>query len=248
LLKRKRRLEKGDRIAFPESSMVAEVVESNPEVGEDIVELSGVEDVEREIDSIGEVPLPPYITEYTGDAERYQTVYAHTYGSVAAPTAGLHFTEELIGKLREKGIERVETHLRVGWGTFSPIRVERIEEHKIHAEEGSVSEETAEKINEARSKGGRVVAVGTTVTRLLETASDESGKVHKWEGSTSLYIMPGYRFKAVDVLITNFHLPRTSLIALVGAFGGMERILEVYKHAVKEGYRFYSFGDAMLVE
>ena len=248
LLRRRRRLEAGDRILFPESSLVATVIESDEEVGEDIIELDGVADVGAEIDRIGRIPLPPYITEYGGDLSRYQTVYARVSGSVAAPTAGLHFTPDLLRRLEERGIGRVETHLRVGWGTFSPIRAERIEEHKLHAEEGEVTSEAAEAINAARGRGGRIVAVGTTVTRLLETVADEGGMVRPFCGATDLYITPGYRFRAVDVLITNFHLPRTSLLALVAALLGVDRTLEAYEYAVRERFRFYSFGDAMLIE
>ncbi|HDS30861.1 MAG TPA: tRNA preQ1(34) S-adenosylmethionine ribosyltransferase-isomerase QueA, partial [Firmicutes bacterium] len=199
LLKRQRRLEPGDTIHFPESRLVAEILESGGESGENILEMrmgddcSGVHD---EIEKIGRLPLPPYITDYKGDLGRYQTVYAKVPGSVAAPTAGLHFTDEVFKRLESRGIEKTEVHLRVGWGTFSPIRSENLEEHSIHAEYGRVTPEAASKINECRKKGGRVVAVGTTVTRILETASDNHGKVHTFEGPTGLFITPGYRFKA----------------------------------------------------
>ncbi|MFH1675873.1 MAG: S-adenosylmethionine:tRNA ribosyltransferase-isomerase, partial [bacterium] len=193
------------------------------------------------------IPLPPYITDYQGELEKYQTVYSRTKGSVAAPTAGLHFTPELFDSLNEKGIERIEVHLRVGWGTFSPIRSETLEGHILHAEIGEVPGDSVNKINEIRGNGGRIIAVGTTVTRLLETASDDSGKIRPFTGSTDLYITPGYSFRAIDALITNFHLPKTSLLALVAAFLGTERTLSAYDFAVKERYRFYSFGDAMLI-
>jgi len=247
LLRRRRRLEIGDTILFPESRLVAIVVEGNTDLGEDVIELGGVNDVGSEIDRIGRVPLPPYIKAYTGDMERYQTVYARIPGSVAAPTAGLHFTPEVLRRLEQKGIGRVEGHLRVGWGTFSPIRSENLEGHTLHEESCELSEVAAETINRARESGGRIVAVGTTMTRLLESAVDETGRVRAFSGRTGLYITPGYEFRAVDVLLTNFHLPRTSLLGLVGAFLGVDRTLEAYRFAIEERFRFYSFGDAMLV-
>jgi S-adenosylmethionine:tRNA ribosyltransferase-isomerase len=250
LLKRKRRLEPGDRMLFPESALVADVIEGADEVGEDVIELSvigGVSGVEDEIERIGRIPLPPYITDYDGDMNRYQTIYASVPGSVAAPTAGLHFTKRVLDGLKRRGIERAEVHLRVGWGTFSPIRAENLEDHHLHAESGQLTRRAADQINACRKNGGRIVAVGTTVTRLLETVTDNDGIVHAFEGATDLYITPGYGFRAVDVLLTNFHLPKTSLLALVAAFMGVERTLEAYRYAVKERFRFYSFGDAMLV-
>ena len=248
LMKRRRRLEPGDIVLFPESKLMAEIIESDAELGEDIVELSGVEDVPGEIESTGRIPLPPYISEFEGDIGRYQTVYARTRGSVAAPTAGLHFTDELLRRIDEMGVKRAQVHLRVGWGTFNPIRTDEIEEHKLHAEEGEISAEDAEKINVARKNGGRVVAVGTTVTRLLETSVDSDGVVHPFSGATDLYITPGYECRAVDVLVTNFHLPRSSLLALVMAFLGTERTMEAYEYAIELRYRFYSFGDAMIID
>ncbi len=248
LLRRRRRLDAGDRVLFPESKLVATVVECNDEIGEDVVELSLDDgDVESEVERIGRIPLPPYITDYTGDLGRYQTVYARVSGSVAAPTAGLHFTPSVFKKLEERGIGLADVHLSVGWGTFSPIRAENLDEHNLHSEEGEITGETAARINEARRRGGRIVAVGTTVTRLLETSADQSGVIHPFKGRTDLFITPGYRYKAVDVLLTNFHLPRTSLLALVAAFMGVERTLQAYEFAIGERYRFYSFGDAMLL-
>jgi S-adenosylmethionine:tRNA ribosyltransferase-isomerase len=247
LLKRRRRLEPGDSVVFPESALTATIIESNDEIGEDIVELGGIEDIQGEIEKIGDIPLPPYIKKYRGDSEKYQTVFAKITGSVAAPTAGLHFTPELLDKLKGKGIERVEGHLRVGWGTFSPIRAENIEDHNLHAEVGELSQDAADRLNEIRSKGGRIIAVGTTMTRLLETSVDENGIFHAFQGPTDLYITPGYEFKAVDVLLTNFHLPKTSLLALVSAFLGTETTLAAYQYAVERNFRFYSFGDAMLI-
>ncbi len=247
LLRRRRRLEPGDSIVFPESALTATVIESHDAIGEDIVELGGVKDVQGEIEKIGDIPLPPYIKEYRGDVEKYQTVFARITGSVAAPTAGLHFTEELLNDLKNIGIETVHGHLRVGWGTFSPIRTENIEDHNLHAEVGELTQDAADRLNEIRSKGGRIVAVGTTMTRLLETSVDKNGKFHSFQGPTDLYITPGYQFKAVDVLLTNFHLPKTSLLALVSAFLGTKVTLAAYRFAVERKFRFYSFGDAMLI-
>lgn len=247
LLRRRRRLGKGDRVLFPESGMVGTVVTSDEEVGEDIVELSGVEDVEAEIERIGRIPLPPYVKHYDGDVGKYQTVFARISGSVAAPTAGLHFTPRVLKALEEQGIHRIEGYLRVGWGTFSPIRTERLEDHDLHAEFGVLGDDAASELNEIRKRGGRIIAVGTTMTRLLETAVDDSGVLHQFSGSTAKYITPGYEFRAIDGLLTNFHLPRTSLLALVAAFTGVERILDAYRFAVENRFRFYSFGDAMLI-
>lgn len=247
LIRRLRRLEPGDRILFPESRLVATFIMDSGDEGEGIVEFSGVENIDLEIEKIGRIPLPPYIKDYKGDISRYQTIYARKSGSVAAPTAGLHFTQTVLDNLRAKGVETAEIHLKVGWGTFKPIRSETLEEHHLHEEEGEITLESVSKINKAKESGGRVVAVGTTVTRLLESASDESGKIRPFSGFTGLYITPGYRFKCIDALITNFHLPGTSLLALVAAFMGVERTLEAYKYAVNERFRFYSFGDAMLI-
>lgn len=250
LLNRRRRLSAGDIILFPESNLYARMIEVDEELGEDIVELGvgdGSGDIFSEIDKIGNVPLPPYIKNYAGDMERYQTIFAKVSGSVAAPTASLHFTDEVLKNLDGRGIGHVECHLRVGWGTFSPVRSENLEDHKLHEEIGEITEETCKKINETRKQGGRIIAVGTTVTRLLETAADENGDLHEFIGPTSLYITPGYRFRAVDVLLTNFHLPKTSLLALVAAFMGVDRALDAYRFAIEENFRFYSFGDAMLI-
>jgi S-adenosylmethionine:tRNA ribosyltransferase-isomerase len=247
LLRRRRRLEQGDCVLFPESRMVATVVTSDEEVGEDIVELSGVEDVAAEIERIGRIPLPPYVRDFDGDVESYQTIFAKISGSVAAPTAGLHFTPEVLKRLEDRGVGRVEGYLRVGWGTFSPIRTERLEDHELHSEFGVLTSDAASELNSIRNQGGRIIAVGTTMTRLLETAVDDGGVLHEFRGSTAKYITPGYEFKAIDGLLTNFHLPRTSLLALVAAFTGVERILEAYRFAVENRFRFYSFGDAMLI-
>lgn len=250
LLKRRRRLSPGDTILFPETNLVATVIECDEEPGKDIVELGTgdkSDQIEKEIEKIGQVPLPPYIKDYKGDMERYQTIFSKITGSVAAPTASLHFTDRVLEKLDLKGVLRVECHLRVGWGTFSPIRTEKLEDHTLHEEAGELTKQACDKINNARTNGGRIIAVGTTMTRLLETAADKDGVLHPYKGRTDLYITPGYRFRAVDVLLTNFHLPKTSLLALVSAFMGVERTLEAYEFAVKEKFRFYSFGDAMLI-
>ena len=195
-----------------------------------------------------EVPLPPYITERLDDRERYQTVYSKTLGSAAAPTAGLHFTDELLDAIRKKGIPIVDVLLHVGLGTFRPVSVENVEEHHMHSEHYEVTEEAAETINRVRRNGGRIVCVGTTTTRTLESVTDDNGVVHPGIGETSIFITPGYRFKAVDALITNFHLPESTLLMLVSALCSREEMLEVYRHAVGKRYRFFSFGDAMFIE
>ena len=199
------------------------------------------------LDRAGEVPLPPYITSKLEDNERYQTVYNKIKGSSAAPTAGLHFTNELIERLKAKGIEFVEVLLHVGLGTFRPVKEENILDHKMHSEYYEVSKESAEKINNAIEQGRRIIAVGTTSVRVLESAADCDGKVKATNGDTDIFIYPGYEFKIVKGLITNFHLPESTLIMLVSAFLSREKVLEIYKHAVEEKYRFFSFGDATLI-
>lgn len=199
------------------------------------------------LDRAGEVPLPPYITAKLEDNERYQTVYNKIKGSSAAPTAGLHFTNELIERLKAKGIEFVEVLLHVGLGTFRPVKEENILDHKMHSEYYEVSKEAAEKINNAIEQGRRIIAVGTTSVRVLESAADCDGKVKVTNGDTDIFIYPGYEFKIVKGLITNFHLPESTLIMLVSAFLSREKVLEIYKHAVEEKYRFFSFGDATLI-
>jgi S-adenosylmethionine:tRNA ribosyltransferase-isomerase len=198
----------------------------------------------------GHMPLPPYMerdAEAT-DRERYQTVYAREEGSVAAPTAGLHFTEPLLDALENKGVELVRIVLHVGVGTFRPVEAEDPAEHVMHEEFYSVSAHAAEQINAVRAKGGKVWAVGTTVTRTLESVADDAGVIHSGDGATALFIRPGYRFKAIDRLITNFHLPRSTLLMLVSAFGGYDLVMHAYREAVAQEYRFYSYGDAMLLK
>ena len=200
------------------------------------------------LDVVGNMPLPPYITKKLERKEDYQTVYARTEGSAAAPTAGLHLTEELIERIRAKGVGFVEVTLHVGLGTFRPVKVDKIEEHLMHSEHIVVDDEVAAEINRRRAAGGRVIAVGTTSARVLESVTDEEGIVHALEGETAIFIYPGYRFKAVDALVTNFHLPESTLIMLVSALAGKERVMKAYEEAVKNKYRFFSFGDAMLIQ
>jgi len=207
------------------------------------------EPVGPHLERLGHVPLPPYIKrgDRPEDRERYQTVFARRAGAIAAPTAGLHFTPELLARLAARGVERAEVTLHVGIGTFKPVTAELVHEHRMDAERFVVPAETAEAIRRTRERGGRVVAVGTTVVRTLESAADGAGGVRAGAGSTELFIVPGYRFQVVDVLLTNFHLPRSTLLMLVSAFAGRERVLEAYEEAIREGYRFYSYGDAMVV-
>jgi len=240
----------GARFFFGDDGLCAEVVGGL--VGpERIVEFFGVDDVEATIDAVGRVPLPPYIKRPEGptarDRERYQTVYAKRRGSVAAPTAGLHFTRPLLEEVRAAGVDVVELTLHISYGTFKPIRAESFEEHEMEREEMNVSRSAARSISAAKLEGRRVVAAGTTAVRALETAGDEGGVVAPFRGETDLFIYPGYKFKIVDALMTNFHLPRSSLLALVAAFAGVENVLEWYGAAVEENYRFYSYGDAMFI-
>ena len=211
----------------------------------DRAEFANVYDV---LHRVGTMPLPPYITEKLEDQSRYQTVYAREEGSAAAPTAGLHFTPELLDKIRAMGVAVVPVMLHVGLGTFRPVKAARVDEHVMHTEFFSVSEESAKIINERKAAGGRLICVGTTSCRTIESVADENGVVHPLSGDTGIFIYPGYRFKAVDALITNFHLPESTLLMLVSAFYDREKMLQAYKTAVEENYRFFSFGDAMLIE
>ncbi|MDD6887717.1 MAG: tRNA preQ1(34) S-adenosylmethionine ribosyltransferase-isomerase QueA, partial [bacterium] len=204
--------------------------------------------LEEILDRVGQMPLPPYITERLRDQTRYQTVYANESGSAAAPTAGLHFTTELLDRIRDKGVDVVNVLLHVGLGTFRPVSAERVEDHHMHTEYYRVTEEAAARINRAREHGGRIVAVGTTSARTLESVTTPDGIVHAQSGWTSIFITPGYQFHAVDALITNFHLPESTLLMLVSALASREEMLRVYQHAVEQRYRFFSFGDAMLIE
>ena len=199
------------------------------------------------LDAVGNMPLPPYITEKLKNKDDYQTVYAKSEGSAAAPTAGLHFTNELIERIKAKGTGYGEVTLHVGLGTFRPVKVEKIEEHLMHGEYFYMPDDVADEINRRRANGGRIIAVGTTSCRVLESVSDESGQVHAIKGETGIFIYPGYKFKATDALITNFHLPESTLIMLVSALAGKEFVMSAYQEAVGERYRFFSFGDAMLI-
>ena len=247
ILKPGKKAKPGSRFEFGNGLLRAEVIEII-EDGKRIVkfEYDGV--WEEILDKLGEMPLPPYIKEKLEDKERYQTVYSKIEGSAAAPTAGLHFTEELIQKIREKGVEIVYLTLHVGLGTFRPVSVENVEEHIMHTEHYEVSAEAAEKINSVRENGGRIIAVGTTSVRTLETVADNDGKLKAQTGDTNIFIYPGYKFKIVDSLITNFHLPESTLLMLISAFAGKENIFNAYKIAVEEKYRFFSFGDAMFIK
>ncbi len=237
----------GSRFEFGGGLLRAEVLEII-EDGNRIVrfEYDGV--WEELLDKLGEMPLPPYITHQLQDKNRYQTVYSKIEGSAAAPTAGLHFTKELLEKIKAKGVELAYLTLHVGLGTFRPVSVENVEDHLMHTEYYQISAETAEKINRARKRGGRIIAVGTTSVRTLETVADDDGSLRAASGETSIFIYPGYKFKAVDCLITNFHLPESTLMMLVSAFSTKDIIFNAYKTAVAEKYRFFSFGDAMYIE
>ena len=202
---------------------------------------------EEILDRLGQMPLPPYITERLEDKERYQTVYSKITGSAAAPTAGLHFTKEMLESIKAMGVNIAYVTLHVGLGTFRPVKVEDVSEHKMHSEFYCITDQSARRINAVKERGGRIFAVGTTSTRVLETAADEGGRVKQCSGWTDIFIYPGYRFKCVDCLITNFHLPQSTLIMLVSALCSREEILKVYQTAVEERYRFFSFGDAMLI-
>lgn len=236
----------GRRFTFGEGKLKAEVIEVKDN-GNRIVEFYYEGIFEEVLDSLGEMPLPPYIHERLEDRERYQTVYSKENGSAAAPTAGLHFTKELLKEIKNKGINIVYLTLHVGLGTFRPVKVESIEEHEMHSEFYMLSKESADIINETKKSGNAVISVGTTSTRTLETIADENGLVKEQSGWTNIFIYPGYKFKVVDKLITNFHLPESTLIMLVSTLAGKESVMKAYNEAVNERYRFFSFGDAMFV-
>ncbi|MDD5794725.1 MAG: tRNA preQ1(34) S-adenosylmethionine ribosyltransferase-isomerase QueA [Clostridiales bacterium] len=237
----------GRKFTFGDGKLKAEVVDVL-EDGNRIVEFKYEGIFEEVLDALGEMPLPPYIHEKLEDKERYQTVYSKEEGSAAAPTAGLHFTKELLQKIKDKGVNVVYLTLHVGLGTFRPVKVENIEDHEMHSEYYTMSKETANIINETKKKGKRVISVGTTSTRTLETIGDSNGMVREASGWTNIFIYPGYKFKVVDNLITNFHLPESTLIMLVSTLAGKEHVLNAYNEAVKEKYRFFSFGDAMFIK
>ncbi len=242
-----RKTKPGTQLQFGDGELMAEV-EAVAEGGNRIVRFHYDGIFLEVLERLGKMPLPPYIKEELQDAERYQTVYSRELGSAAAPTAGLHFTEELLDSIRAKGIRTGFVTLHVGLGTFRPVKEEEIEDHDMHSEFCMVPEETAALINETRANGGRVIAVGTTSCRTLESFAAEDGSIQPGARWTNIFIYPGYRFKCIDALITNFHLPESTLIMLVSALAGRENVLNAYRSAVAEGYRFFSFGDAMLIE
>ena len=241
-----RRLKEGATISFGDGKLTA-VVEGVKPDGNRLVRFCYEGIFLEHLERLGTMPLPPYIKEKLQDQERYQTVYSKNNGSAAAPTAGLHFTPELLRKIEEKGIDIVRVTLHVGLGTFRPVKEDEITDHVMHSERYHVSEEAAARINAARQRGGRVVCVGTTSCRTIESTTDENHVTHAGSGSTSIFIYPGYRFKGLDAIITNFHLPESTLIMLISAFSSREKVLAAYEQAVKERYRFFSFGDAMYI-
>ena len=236
----------GTRFVFGNGELKAQVI-SVSEGGSRIVKFEFEGIFEEVLDKLGEMPLPPYITEKLEDSERYQTVFSREVGSAAAPTAGLHFTEDLLKQIKAKGVKLAFVTLHIGLGTFRPVKTEKVEEHEMHSEYYVLNSETADVINETKEKGGRIIAVGTTSNRTLESIGDENGRVHEKCGWTDIFIYPGYKFKIVDALITNFHLPESTLIMLVSAFAGQNLVMGAYDMAVKEKYRFFSFGDAMFL-
>ena len=233
--------------AFDFSGIMQGTITQVLETGNRIIDFSFEGNFFELLEKIGSMPIPPYIKEKLEDNERYQTVYSKHLGSAAAPTAGLHFTKQMLQALEQKGVNIGYVTLHVGLGTFRPVKADNIEEHVMHSEHYRVPEETAALINATKAKGGRIIAVGTTSCRTLETAADESGKLQASEGESKIFIYPGYRFKCIDALITNFHLPESTLIMLVSALAGRENVLRAYETAVREEYRFFSFGDAMFI-
>ena len=246
LVKPGKKLRPGARVTFGDGRLKAEILEIAEE-GNRLVRFYFEGIFEEILDSLGEMPLPPYITHKLEDKEMYQTVYAKYDGSAAAPTAGLHFTKELLSKIEEKGIKIASITLHVGLGTFRPVKVDDVNHHHMHTEWYEVNAEAADIINETKRNGGRVICVGTTSCRTIESVADENGYMKAKTGETDIFIYPGYKFKVMDGLITNFHLPESTLVMLVSAFAGKENVLSAYETAVKEKYRFFSFGDAMIL-
>ena len=246
LVKPGRKAKPGTRISFGDGLLKGEVIDVVDE-GNRLIRFEYEGIFEEILDRLGQMPLPPYITHQLRDKDRYNTVYAAHSGSAAAPTAGLHFTPELLEEIGRKGVDIARVTLHVGLGTFRPVKVEEVENHHMHSEFYMIDEEAAEKINRAKEQGGRVICVGTTSCRTVESAADEEGRLKACSGWTEIFIYPGYQFKVLDGLITNFHLPESTLIMLVSALAGREHVLDAYEEAVKERYRFFSFGDAMLV-
>ena len=247
LVKPGKKARPGAVIDFGDGLLTGEIIDVVDE-GNRLIQFDYEGIFEEILDQLGEMPLPPYITHQLKDKNRYQTVYAKYDGSAAAPTAGLHFTKELLQKVKDMGVDIAEVTLHVGLGTFRPVKVENVLDHHMHSEFYMVSQEAADKINRAKESGHRVIAVGTTSTRTLEAAADENGRLHETSGWTEIFIYPGYQFKVIDALITNFHLPQSTLVMLVSALAGREHVLHAYEIAVKERYRFFSFGDAMLIK
>ena len=247
LVKPGKKAKPGTKLVFGDGLLTAEVVDVVEE-GNRLIQFHYDGIFEEILDQLGQMPLPPYITHQLKDKNRYQTVYAKYDGSAAAPTVGLHFTKELLQKVKDMGVDIAEVTLHVGLGTFRPVKVENVLDHHMHSEFYMVSQEAADKINRAKESGHRVIAVGTTSTRTLEAAADENGRLHETSGWTEIFIYPGYQFKVIDALITNFHLPESTLIMLVSALAGREHILAAYQEAVREKYRFFSFGDAMFIQ
>lgn len=246
LCKPGKKAREGAKFSFGNEILRAKVIEVKAD-GNRIVDFDCDENFFAALDKIGQMPLPPYITEELKDKERYQTVYSHELGSAAAPTAGLHFTTGLMDKIREKGINIAYVTLHVGLGTFRPVKVDDVTKHKMHSEHYEIPAETAKLINQTKENGGRVIAVGTTSCRTIESVASFYGKIKPCDGFTDIFIYPGYKFKVLDGLITNFHLPESTLIMLVSAFAGYDNIMNAYKTAVDERYRFFSFGDAMFI-
>ena len=246
LVKPGKKAKPGTRIVFGDGLLVGEIIDIVDE-GNRLIKFHYEGIFEEILDKLGQMPLPPYITHELKDKNRYQTVYAKYDGSAAAPTAGLHFTKELLEQVKAKGIKIAEVTLHVGLGTFRPVKVDNILDHHMHSEFYMVSKEAADTINTAKKEGHRVISVGTTSTRTLESAADENGMLRECSGWTEIFIYPGYSFKVIDGLITNFHLPQSTLVMLVSALAGREHVLNAYKEAVKERYRFFSFGDAMFI-
>ena len=246
LVKPGRKCKVGARVSFGEGELEAEVMEVLPD-GNRLVQFSYEGIFEEVLDRLGQMPLPPYITHKLKDKDRYQTVYAKYEGSAAAPTAGLHFTKELLEEIREMGVKIARVTLHVGLGTFRPVKVDNVLDHHMHSEFYQVSEEAADCINETKRAGGRIISVGTTSTRTLESVALADGTVVPGSGNTEIFIYPGYKFKVIDALITNFHLPESTLLMLVSALAGRDHILAAYEEAVRERYRFFSFGDAMFI-
>ncbi len=246
LVKPGKKARKGAVISFGDGILTGEIIDVK-EDGNRLIQFRYEGIFEEILDQLGQMPLPPYITHTLKDKNRYQTVYAKYEGSAAAPTAGLHFTEELFQKLEEKGVLVANVTLHVGLGTFRPVKVDDVSKHHMHTEFYQVTKEEADKINKAKQAGGRIVCVGTTSCRTIESAADENGVLKPGQGDTDIFIYPGYSFKMMDVLITNFHLPESTLLMLVSALAGKEQVMRVYEEAVQERYRFFSFGDAMII-